>query len=328
MHQETGKFLISLDFELMWGVRDVVGPETYGAHIKGEHEAIPRMLEYFTTFGIKGTFATVGLLFFENRYQMLAHVPKMRPSYNDPNLSPYGKYMREEVGESYPSDPYHFGLHLVEQIKNTPGQEIGTHTFSHYYCLEKGQTIKEFAADLAAAIAIAHERGIKITSIIFPRNQVNENYLAECARAGIIVYRSNEQSWLYTARMGEDESLIRRCFRLIDAYVNISGHHTYSAQYMSSGAMVNTPSSRFLRPYSKKLNWLEPLRLRRIKKSMTYAARHNRMYHLWWHPHNFGINQQQNFAFLEKILQHYHYLHRQYGFTSITMSELARELTR
>ena len=50
------------------------------------------------------------------------------------------------------------------------------------------------------------------------------------------------------------------------------------------------------------------------------------MYHLWWHPHNFGINQLENFAFLEEILVHYRYLNEKYGFTSCTMSELAHEL--
>ena len=32
--------------------------------------------------------------------------------------------------------------------------EIATHTFFHYYCLEKAQTQAEFAADLQAAIAL------------------------------------------------------------------------------------------------------------------------------------------------------------------------------
>jgi 5-carboxymethyl-2-hydroxymuconic-semialdehyde dehydrogenase len=36
-------------------------------------------------------------------------------------------------------------------------QEIATHTFCHYYCLEDGQTAAAFAADLAAAVAAARE---------------------------------------------------------------------------------------------------------------------------------------------------------------------------
>ena len=59
---------------------------------------------------------------------------------------------------------------------------------------------------------------------------------------------------------------------------------------------------------------------------MTYAAKNNCTYHLWWHPHNFGINQDENFSFLEKILMHYKQLNKEYQFQSYTMSELAKSL--
>jgi hypothetical protein len=61
---------------------------------------------------------------------------------------------------------------------------------------------------------------------------------------------------------------------------------------------------------------------------MTYAARNNLLYHLWWHPHNFGKDQEQNFAFLRDILSHYQKLNQDYGFTSITMGGLAEQIDR
>lgn len=326
--KEAGKLVVSLDLELMWGVRDLVTTATYGQHISGVHTALPEILRYFEIYKVKGTFAAVGFLFFQSKQELLGGLPMMNPQYNDCNLSPYGNYIDTMVGTSLEEDLYHFGAHLIEQIKNTPGQEVGTHTFSHYYCLEPGQNIEEFKHDLDAALATAQKRGMQITSIIFPRNQVNESYLQVCENAGIITYRSNEESWIYRARNAKEETLLRRAFRLLDAYVNISGHHCYTNEYMNKGAMVNIPASRFLRPYSQKLNWLESLRIKRIKDSMTYAAKHNLTYHLWWHPHNFGINQAENFRFLAKILQHYLYLNEQYNFTSITMSELAKELKK
>jgi hypothetical protein len=51
-------------------------------------------------------------------------------------------------------------------------------------------------------------------------------------------------------------------------------------------------------------------------------------YHLWWHPHNFGIHQEENFLFLEKILQHYRQLQQEYQFQSITMTNLAEKLIK
>lgn len=66
--------------------------------------------------------------------------------------------------------------------------------------------------------------------------------------------------------------------------------------------------------------------MHRIKSGMTYAAKNNKLYHLWWHPHNFGCNQKENFQFLEEILLHYNKLNKRYGFCSITMSEYAQKL--
>ena len=52
--------------------------------------------------------------------------------------------MIARIGPNERQDPYHFGLSLVRRIKDCPHQEIGTHTFSHYYCLEDGQTPEHF----------------------------------------------------------------------------------------------------------------------------------------------------------------------------------------
>ena len=318
----SGKFIISLDFELFWGMRDERTIEQYGENIKGVHKAIPHLLTVFNKHQVKATFATVGFLFFEGKAELLKNLPEKQPSYLNKNLSPYLKHL-DIIGKDAEADPYHFAPHLIHLIRNYPEQEIGTHTFSHYYCLEEGQTKEEFKADIKSALKVAAKRGVKMTSLVFPRNQFNDEYLQVCQNLGIICYRGNESSWLYEARTGKSESLIRRALRLLDAYINISGHNCYSDTYLKSKIPVDIPSSRFLRPYSKKLKVFDRLRLNRIQSGMTHAAKNNLTYHLWWHPHNFGINQAENFAFLEKILQHYSILNTQFNFQSYTMSELA-----
>ena len=92
---------------------------------------------------------------------------------------------------------------------------------------------------------------------------------------------------------------------------------------MINNELCNIPASRFLRPYSKRLAFMDWLRLKRITKSMTHAAKHGLTYHLWWHPHNFGINIKENLAFLEKILLHYEELSKKYSFRSVSMQQLA-----
>ena len=61
---------------------------------------------------------------------------------------------------------------------------------------------------------------------------------------------------------------------------------------------------------------------------MLHAAKQKKVFHLWWHPHNFGVNLAENINFLEKILRYYEVLHKKYDFESITMSGITDELTK
>jgi hypothetical protein len=90
------------------------------------------------------------------------------------------------------------------------------------------------------------------------------------------------------------------------------------------GALVNLPASMFLYPWSALFRPLLALRLRRLKQGMTAAARAGAVFHLWWHPHNFGINFDRNAAMLEEILRHYRYLAHRYGMESQCMGDFAR----
>ena len=59
---------------------------------------------------------------------------------------------------------------------------------------------------------------------------------------------------------------------------------------------------------------------------MSFAAKNNEGFHLWWHPHNFGINLTENLQFLEEILKHYKELNQNFGMQSLTMQEVAEEI--
>jgi hypothetical protein len=91
--------------------------------------------------------------------------------------------------------------------------------------------------------------------------------------------------------------------------------------------LANIPASRFLRPYSKTLAPLDGLRLRRIRRDLRSAAEKGRIYHLWWHPHNFGVNLDENLAFLESALQSFDELRSRRGMESLNMAECAARLT-
>jgi peptidoglycan/xylan/chitin deacetylase (PgdA/CDA1 family) len=315
-------FIISLDFELMWGMRDKRTIRTYGDHILGEREAIPAMLDLFNRYGVKATWAVTGMTLFERRSDLLACLPDTRPTYERSELNPY--LALEEVGEDEKRDPYHFGLGLVRKILDCEGMELGSHTFSHYYCLEKGQDASQFKADLEASIEASNRVSIRPTSFVFPRNQYNSNYLSICSDLGFTVFRGNESSWMYEASKNTGRSTFKRAARLADNYINLTGDHGFIPRRFLDCKMVNCPSSRFLRPFSTKMSKLEGMRVRRILGAMESAARKGECFHLWWHPHNFGVNLNENLSILEVLLRFHVVLRERYGVVPMTMGEAGR----
>lgn len=318
---QTGAFVISLDFELHWGVRDTAstgGP--YRANLLGARDAVPSMLDLFDRYGVAATWATVGMLFARDREEWLFYQPEIRPAYQRPQDNPYG----ELVGHTERDDPFHYASSLVDLIRSCPRQEMATHTYSHYYCLDPGHTPEAFAADLRSAIAIARSRNINFRSIVFPRMQVPVECLPILRSHGIVCWRGTERSWMYqAASTREMRSWKRRLARIADAYFDLAGPETFAWKDIPAEGMFCVRQSRFLRPYSPAFALLEPLRLKRITNAMEHAARRNEIFHLCWHPHNFGVNLNENLAVLGKILETHRRLNSEYGLRSLSMWETA-----
>ncbi len=320
-----GYFVISIDFELFWGMFDKATLATYGDRVMGERTAIPRMLDMFAHYGIHATWATVGMLMARDKKELLTLLPPehLRPRYSDTRMSAYHYLTTASIGENETADVYHFGNDLVQKIVQTPYQEIGNHTFSHFYCIDgRHNEPSVFEADLDAHAKIANTYNIQTSSIVFPRNQASEQALRSCAKKGLTTYRGTESHPLYIPREDAKQSLPMRLVRLLDHYINISGYHTYPLPAYIKGKLTNIPSSRFFRPWSKRLSIWEGLKVRRITKAMTHAAKRGEVFHLWWHPHNFGVDQVENFTNLKKVIEHYLLLKNEYGMESLSMQEL------
>ncbi len=316
-------FLLSLDFELHWGLRDHTSIDGYRENLLGVREAVPALLDLFARENVACTWATVGMLMADTKVELLDALPAKRPEYRDRRMSPYDGQALSEVGEDEASDPFHFAATLVRRIAEAPRQELATHTFSHYYALEPGADVAAFDADLAAAMRIAEKFGRRPRTLVFPRNQFAPVFLDTLRHHGIVAYRSNGPHWAYAARAGETPA--RRAFRLADAYAPLSGARVAPWPRAERG-LVDLRASAFLRPYSARLRRLEALRLRRITSAMTAAAEENGMFHLWWHPHNFGVRLAENLAFLERVLLHLRALRDRFGMESLSMLEAAERV--
>lgn len=318
-----GAFVISLDFELAWGARDHVKPnDPFIGRLIGARAAIPRLLEAFEQFEIAATWAVVGFLFAGSRQELWEVSPEQRPSYQDSSLSPY----EEKIGEDERQDPLHFAPSLIDRIRTTPGQEIATHTFSHFYCFERGQGREAFRADLEAARAIAERRGIVLRSIVFPRNQHNPAYDDILLENGITSYRGNPRTWPWRFDNGkESRTLPKRSARLLDTYINITGRGiTNWCTILQASGLSDVRASFPLRTFRSGLELLETARFTRIRESIRHAAQRREIFHLWCHPHDFGCDTEENLDFLHRVLDEVNRCRRTYGMLSLTMAEVDR----
>lgn len=321
--KHCGTMIVSLDFELFWGVQDGMTLDQYKDHVLGGRAAVPKMLELFLRHGIHATWATVGFMFARDDDELKQYFPdaEQLPTYENHALSTYRCVEGKGIAEQ--EIPCFYAPELIRQVADTDGMEIASHTFSHYYCREAGQTVEQFEADLSAAQRIAQANGYELRSLVLPRNQCETAYTQCLKKLGFIAYRDEENDWIH------EKVKIRpllRLLRLADVYLPLTGQGGYQPEVESG--VVNLTGSRMYKPFFKPLGAMEWLKLRRIKRQMLHAARHGLTFHLWWHPHNVGVRTDFHMAQLEEIFAYYEQLKESYGMRSLNMGEAAQEILK
>lgn len=318
----AGTLIVSLDFELFWGMLDCTTLEEYQDNVLGGRKAIPQLLQLFNKYGVHATWATVGFMFAHSYEELQKYFPakELLPAYDNPELSPYKEF--EKIGTDEASAPCFYAPSLIELVSKAEGQEIGTHTFSHYYCREKGQTKEQFEADIKAALALASAHGYELKSVVMPRNQCTDACVDVLAKAGFLTYRDEENDWIHKIK---NRSLLR-ILRLADVYLPLTGAGGYVPR--KEQGLVNLIGSRMYKPYFKPLKFMEGMKVSRIKKQMLHAAKNGLTFHLWWHPHNIGVQTEFHLQQLEEIFSYYSYLKETYGMVSLNMREAAEEVLK
>ena len=320
MSGRQGGLIISLDFELNWGTWSEVSLDRNRKRLEETRRVIPRLLELFTEYNVHATWATVGFLFCGSRDELMDRRPRAVPGYTVAT-DPY-RFARS-IGRDEAEDPFHFAPSLIRLIADTPHQEIGTHTYSHMCCLEQGASAEAFRADLEAAREVAEGFDLRPRSLVFPKNQVNQAFLAVCEDIEVQSFRGARAHWIYAAREDAANGRIFRGLRLIDSYLPLTGPEASFPGAESRRIPQAVDAGRFLRPWSPALRGFEALRLKRITGALDAAAEQGALYHLWWHPHNFGVHAQQNLDFLRRILDHVAALQAGGRMVSLGMDEAA-----
>jgi hypothetical protein len=316
---KNGVLVISLDFELVWGLFDHIEITDKVTYFNNTLEAIPLILNIFEKNSIHATWATVGMLFNENWDEWHSNIPEIITTYARKELDAYDYGKRHQKSGL---EKFFFAPHLIKKIQSLKGQEIGTHTYSHYYCLEKGQTKVQYEADINQAMKMAQKFNIDLKSLVFPRNQFNEDYLEICAQKGIETVRTNPNFWYWDST--KKETFAVKLARTGDAYLPF-GKKSYAVGSLVLDKVLCQPASRFLRPQHS-ISLFNNSRLIRIKNEMIQAAKDGEVYHLWWHPHNFGVDSVGSLKTLLAIVETFKYCNEIYGMESLSMKELRDNL--
>ena len=302
--------LISLDFELHWGRFDKYALEDYQAYYQNTLEVIPKFLELFEKFGIHATWATVGSLLADNWEEWESFAPETRPRFENPKYSAY------EWAKNKPNQSGLFAPQLAKSVSQTPGQEVGSHTFSHYYTGLKGSDLESFKADLIASKKITEAKlGMNPISLVFPRNQYHPGYIAAAKELGFLNFRTNPLDWFWENTA--EETLLKKIFRTGDTLIPLGKRTSFLPSLSKNGEI---PASRLLRPY-REGSVFNKIRIDRIKSELKSACHRNEAYHLWWHPHNFGFFPDENLSILTQLLGFIQELKAEKGLISMNMNE-------
>lgn len=321
-----GIFTISLDFELHWGVFDKKDRQGRTTCYRNTLQLIPELLKLFEKYEVHVTWATVGGVFAKDSHEWDQLKPVIQPDYTFQKYSAY-KWVDTH---GLPEHLYfaHFAPQAIENILQHEGQELGTHTFGHYYCLEEQNGFEAFDADLKAAKKTALKFNNVPVSLVFPRNQFNEQSLTTCYNNNIKVVRSNPANWFWTPIADGKPQILRKIFRTGDAYIKLGHRTSYPLQSIevNKNKPLQLPASRLLRSWHPKSTLANNLSAQRLLKELKTAAIQKECYHLWWHPENFGDYPEQNLKNLNLILEEYKKCKQQYGMISWNMGEYARHL--
>lgn len=313
-----GYFTISFDYELHWAYPETPLQQRLIAYQRTP-AIVDRLLELFIQNNIHATWATVGSIMLQNAAEWKSFAPHVQPSYQQSSMSVYHLLQQhQQYLEQYPEA--FFNSAQVQKIAVTHGQELATHTFSHYYCNAAGQTLEQFRADLLAAKTVAQHKGYTLTSIAFPRHQVSTDYLQtafECGiqRARVLPIGYYRQSIKNPLGKFLVEKLLPSILLINPLSYTLPNVTAPPVQMPFSQKLPLITNAADINSYNR--------RIHRVLMEITHAAKHNKCYHLYWHPEDFGFFPEENFTGLGKIIARVKDMQKKYDMKMVNMQELS-----
>jgi peptidoglycan/xylan/chitin deacetylase (PgdA/CDA1 family) len=262
-----GSVIISIDAELAWGFHDMSSPPK--RRVEGSRQGWKNVLALLSEWDIPATWAIVGHLFEET----------CDGSHAD---HPLGEaWFDHEVGADATPESLRVAPDLVEQVIRAPqNHEIASHTYSHPLFGEDDVTATVARRELQRCRELAAEWGIKMSSVIFPRNSVG--HLDILKEEGFQTYRTFPPG-TYVAT----QPAVRKA---VSATVAPKTPPLVTPERDENG-LVNIPATLYLygvqgipRRVISPI-WGDPV-VRWAKRGIDAAAKQPGVFHMWLHPNN------------------------------------------
>ncbi len=306
-NKKTGKFVLSLDCELLWGSHYYGGQSKFNYLKKGFNKYYDDLLILLDHYNMAATFAFVALSVVD------------RAEFNDLikliNDEDHKKWLIEILEKSAEDEPLFW--HNKELLRNVSSRkqrhEIASHSLSHLPFTHALCNVSVAKQEISLSHTIL-EKYLKTgqpKTYIFPENSLG--YLDMLSQSPFLIYRGATAAWYNCLPL-------KRFFHFLDQLIPIAPPSVSLLKDKYNNFYL--PGSLLLLPYdgirSVIPDWL---RFLKIKRGIDNAIKRGEIFHLWFHPWNLGSSSRMKHV-LERVLE-YVYQQRANGkLEVVTMGQL------
>lgn len=320
MSLRRGAFVLSLDFELIWGTMDRHGPEGFRAACERERSQVfGSLLALLEEFAIPATWCVLGHLMLDSCAPVNGrkHPEIVRPTH----AWHRGDWFANDPCTDEEHDPVFYGRSLVERLLDARvEQEIGCHGFSHVIFGDRGCSRETAASEIRACVDVARALGITPRSFAFPRNRVG--HLDVLREQGFSCFRGPEPTWHMGGRAAGGVS---RAGHLADV---VSARTPPVVLPRQVHGLIDIPASMLYFPmHGVRRRIPVSRRVSRALKGVDRAAREHCVMHLWFHPTNLADETEAMLGGLRTVFSDVARRRERAELDVLSMGELAaREL--
>ena len=195
---------------------------------------------------------------------------------------------------------------ISNNLLNNTLVEIGSHTYTHIFCEEVPLDI--FKKDVSAMNEVSIRHEVEFKSIVFPRNQFDDSNLIILKKNQYTHFRDVLDKWYLKTNKYSNESIIKRYiirfFELIPLNRDVV--------VRNSENLISVSDSRFFRFFSLSVmgKIIAPFYFMILKMEMRQSIKREKLYHIWFHPHNI-IKNPNGFKQFDMFLGYYNKIKKQ-----------------